>query len=233
MRNLLSVLLVVGMTLVARSEDVILRKANGDVFVRHGVTETWIKVAAGDALKPDDTMKTGKKGSALLVVNGSKRMTLPAEVIVDVSDIRDLSQEELMLMLTMEKVRASSYQWKNDEMNIPNAAFVHGADRTSSTPVTENEIEVGRLEWNGTKVLFDNGYYSTSALKAMGVMRRYPSLGDRFENRLLVAQALERANLHGEALNEYVNISQSDRLTAEQHETEAERNAQLRRQSGE
>jgi len=233
MRKVLSVMLIIGMTLVARSEDVILRKANGDVFVRHGVTETWAKIAVGDVLKPDDTMKTGKKGLALLVVNGSKRMTLPAEVIVDVSDIRDLSQEELMLKLTMEKVRASSYQWKNDEMNIPNAAFVHGVDRTPSPPLTENEIEIGRFEWNGTKVLFDNGYYSTSALKAMGVLRRYPSLGDKFENRLLVAQALEKANLRGEALSEYVGIAQSDKLTAEQRDVVAARIAQLRKQSGE
>lgn len=233
MKNIVSILLMIGMTLAAQSEDIVLRKSNGDVFVRHGVTETWTKVAIGDVLKPDDTMKTGKRGSALLVVNGSKRMTLPAEVIVDVSDIRNLSQEELMLKLTMQKVRSSSYEWKNDQMNVPNAAVVHGADRTPPVPLTENGLEIGRLEWNGTKVLFDNGYYSTSALKAMDVLRRYPSLGDKFENRLLVAQALEKANLRGEALSEYVSISQSEKLTAGQRETVAERIAQLRKQSGE
>jgi len=234
MKNVLSVMLIMlGMTLIALSEDVTLRKANGEVFVRHGVTETWTKVAVGDVLKPDDTMKTGKKGSALLVVNGTKKMMLPAEVIVDVSDIRNLSQEELMLKLTMEKVRSSSYEWKNNEMNVPNAAVVHGADRAPSVRLTENLLEVGLLEWNGTKVLFDNGYYSTSALKAMDVLRRYPPLGDKFENRLLVAQALEKANLRGEALSEYVSISQSDKLSAEQKEVVATRIAQLRKQSGE
>jgi len=232
MKKVLSVILIIGMTLAARSEDVILRKATGDVFVRHGVTETWTKVTVGDVLKPDDTMKTGKKGSALLVVNGSKRMPLPSEVIVDVSDIRNLSQEELMLKLTMEKVRSSSYQWKNDEMNHPNAAVTHGEPPAAST-LSENELETGQFEWNGTKVLYDNGYYSTSALKAMGVLRRYPSLGDNLENRLLVAQALEKANLRGEALSEYVSISQSEKLTAGQRETVADRIAQLRKQSGE
>jgi hypothetical protein len=233
MKKMLSVLLIVGMTVAARSEDVVLRKANGEVFVRHGVAETWTKVTVGDVLKPDDTMKTGKKGSALLLVDGSKRMTLPSEVIVDVSDIRNLSQEELMLKLTMEKVRSSSYEWKNDEMHVPDAAVVHGADRTPSVPLSENTLEVGRFEWNGTKVLFDNGYYSTSALKAMDVLRRYPSLGDKFENLLLVAQALEKANLRGEALSEYVTISQSDKITAEQREVVAGRIAQLRKLSRE
>jgi len=159
-------------------------------------------------------------------------MMLPAEVIVDVSDIRNLSREELMLKLTMEKVRSSSYQWKNDEMNIPNAAVTHGEPPATIT-LTENEPEIGRFEWNGTKVLFENGYYSTSALKAMDVLRRYPSIGDKFDNRLLVAQALEKANLRAEALSEYVSISQSEKLTVGQREIVAGRIAQLRKQSGE
>ncbi|MBM2842005.1 MAG: hypothetical protein HW412_2533, partial [Bacteroidetes bacterium] len=178
------------------------------------------------------TMKTGKKGSALLVVNGGKRIILPSEVIVDVSDIRDLSQEELMLKLAMEKVRASSYEWKNNEMNIPNATVVHGSDRTPSVPLTENQIEIGRFEWNGTKVLYDNGYYSTSALKAMDVLRRYPPLGDRFENRLLVAEALEKADLKSEALNEYANLKNSQSLTREEKDIVEGRIAELRKQSG-
>ena len=137
-----------------------------------------------------------------------------------------------MLKLTMEKVRASSYQWKNDEMNVPNAAIVHGPDRSPSNPLTENQIEIGRFEWNGTKVLYDNGYYSTSALKAMDVLRRYPTLGDKFENRLLIAQALEKANLRGEALNEYGELLHSEKLTDSERDIVKARVGQLRKQAG-
>ncbi len=232
MKKVLSILMIVGAMFMAKGEGIVLKKVSGDVHVRHGVAEVWTKIAVGDVLKPDDTMKTGEKGLALLVVNGGKRISLPPEVIVDVSDIRDLTQEELMLKLTMEKVRASSYQWKNDEMNVPNAKIVHGADRTPTQPLTENQLEIGRFEWNGTKVLYDNGYYSTSALKAMDVLRRYPPLGEKFENRLLIAQALERANLRGEALSEYVALSQSEKLTGEQHDLVKSRVNQLRKQAG-
>jgi hypothetical protein len=207
-------------------------KADGDVSVRHGVAEAWTRVAVGDVLKPDDTMKTGKKGSAVLSVNPAKRIMLPAEVIVDVSDMRDLSQEELMLKLTMEKVRASSSEWKRDEMNIPDIRIAHGPDRTPKEPLTPNHVEQGRFEWNGTKVLFENGYYSTSALKAMDVLRRYPSLGEKFENRLLVAEALERASLRGEALSEYAVIKDSLSLTGAEKSIVEERIARLRKQSG-
>jgi hypothetical protein len=215
----------------ASGQDVMMQRTKGDVTVRHGVAETWNVVAAGDVLKPDDTIRTGKKGSAVLLVDKTKRIELPSNVIVDVSDIRELSQEELMLKLTMEKVRASSYEWKNDQMNIPNAPIVHGEDRTPTRPLTENELEVGKSEWNGTKVLYDNGYYPTSALKAMDVLRRYPPLGKSFENRLLIAEALERSDLRGEALNEYVTLSQSGTLTGNQKELVQSRIAQLRRQT--
>lgn len=231
MKTVAATIMLCGLISVALGQNVAVRKLHGEVSVRHGVAESWNSVAVGDVLKPDDTIKTGEKGTALLLVDGNKRITLPSEVIVDVSDIRDLSQEELMLKLTMEKVRASSYQWKNDEMNIPNAPVMHGANREPSVPLTENEVKLGRFEWNGAKVLFDNGYYSTSALKAMDVLRRYPPLGEQFDNRLLVAEALEKANLRGEALNEYANLAQSDKFTAGQRELVKQRITQLRKVS--
>ncbi|MEK7670673.1 MAG: hypothetical protein AAB344_00435, partial [Bacteroidota bacterium] len=89
-------------------EQITLQKAQGDVSVRAGVTETWTKAHAGDALKPDATLKTGKHSSAVLLLPfANKKISLPPEVMVDISDIRELTQEELMLKLTMEKVRAS------------------------------------------------------------------------------------------------------------------------------
>jgi hypothetical protein len=224
---------------VALARDIVVQKVQGDVSVRHGVAEVWTKVKAGDILRPDDTMRTGKKGSAVLVApsqsddaTATKRITLPSEVMVDMSDVRDLSQEELMLKLTMEKVRASSYEWKNNELNIPNTTVVHGADRSPQPPISENDIQVGVLQLNGTRVLFDNGFYSTSALRGMDVLRRYPSLAANFDHRFRIVRALEKANLRGEALNEYVSLLSLENITAQQTEILHERVSQLRKQLG-
>lgn len=207
----------------SNGESILVTRLQGDVSVRHGVTEVWNRVAVGDVLRPDDTMKTGKGSSAVLVTrtgqpegSGSKRISLPPEVVVDISDMRDLSQEELMLKLTMEKVRSSSYQWKNEELHIPNATVIHGADRSASAPLQENELRFGVFQWNGTKVLFDNGFYSTCALRAMEIFRLYPPLAKNFDNRLMVADALEKANLRGEALSEYGIAASMPGLTADQ-----------------
>ncbi len=207
----------------ATAGDIVVQKMQGVVSVRHGVTEVWTKVAPGDVLRPDDTMKTGKKGSAVIVVSSAtagagtgKTVLLPGDVIVDMSDIRDLSQEELMLKLTMEKVRASSYQWKSDDLRIPSAAVVHGADKSPDPALSESDPATGVLQLNGAHVLFENGFFATCALKGMEVFRLYPPLGKEFRSRMMVAEALERASLRGEAVNEYAAISQLDGITAEQ-----------------
>jgi hypothetical protein len=229
-----SMLIVLGMATLCGGE-IVVQKVQGEVHVRQGVTEVWHRVAPGDVLKPDDTMKTGPKGTAVILVpvaspqKSSKWVTLPPDVMVDISDVRELSQEELMLKLAMEKVRSSSYQPTGDGLNIPNASVVHGANKSGESPLPENEIAVGILQLNGTRVLFENGFYPTCALKAMEVFRLYPALGERFGNRLLVAEALERAHLRGESLNEYGAMLKISGLTPGQESLVHERMGQLRK----
>ena len=198
---------------------IVVKNVRGDVQVRRGVAESWIKVVDGDVLRPDDTFRTGVQGSALLVTSAGagdkKTLTIPGEVIVDMSDVRDLSQEELILKLTMEKVRSSSYEWKNNEMNIPNTTVVHGTNQGGGT-TREVSDEAGKFQMNGARVLFSHGFFPTCALRAMDVLRRYPELAMDYENRILLADALDRASLHGEALNEYVALSQGLPLTSAQ-----------------
>ena len=207
----------------AAGGEITVQKLQGEVSVRHGVTETWVKVAPGDVLRPDDTMKTGKKGSAVIVLpvatggpGTARTVVLPGDVIVDMSDVRDLTQEELMLKLTMEKVRASSYQWKSDELQVPNAAVVHGAEKSPAQALRESDPANGVLELNGAHVLFENGFFATCALKGMEVFRLYPPLGKQFRSRVMVAEALEKANLRGEAVNEYASIAKLDGITPEE-----------------
>ena len=115
-------------------------------------------------------------------------------------------------------------------MNRPNTTMVHGEPKEKKTDATESNPELGLLQLNGTRVLYENGFYPTSALKTMEVLRRYPSLSAKFEHRLLVAQALEKSNLRGEALNEYASLSLAETLTIKQKEFLDAKIAQMRHQ---
>ena len=218
-KTLLVVFAFASVSLCAAQGITVLR-IQGDVRVRHGVMEQWTGVAVGDVLKPDDSMRTGLGGSAVVVApqsSGLKRIVLPQDVIVDIADIRDLTAEELMLKLTMERVRGSSYKTNEDPL-VPNASVVHGANRSSGA-VPEMPEHGGVPEWNGARVLFDNGFYSTCALRGMELLRLFPSSQNSFDDRFLVAQAMERAKLRGEALNEYTTILGMANLSTGQQST--------------
>jgi len=218
----------------ALAGSIVVQKAGGDVSVRHGVTEGWTTVAVGDVLRPNDTMRTGKDGNAVLVLQGMsgtsvKRLSLPAMVIVDMSDIRDLTQEELMLKLTMEKVRSSPEPTAPERLQIPDAGVVHGTDAKSMGQSRENDPQIGRALLNGTKVLCDNGFYATGVLRVMEVFRLYPSLAGVFDHRLLLAEALEKSNLKGEAIAEYGGMTRLEGLTPAQQSLLQSRIAALRK----
>ena len=200
------------------AQGIPVQKIQGDVQVRHGVTEEWSTIAAGDVLKPDDSIRTGKNGQAVIVAikdGGQKHIALPSEVIVDIADIRDLTAEELMLKLTMERVRSSPYK-SRDDLTAPNAGVVHGANEASGSTLPLNDPSAGAMQWKGAKVLYNNGFYSTCALKGMELYRLYPESAKDYNCRLVVAQSLERANLHGEALSEFGAILSLDGLTQAQ-----------------
>ena len=233
MNKLEAVLIALLISGMACAESITVQKIQGDVKVRRGVAEAWNAVSSGDILRPHDTMRTGSDGGAVIVVRGdssgaTQRIVLPALVMLDMSDIRDLTQEELMLKLAMEKVRASSHEWKNGELRIPNAAVVHGEDRSAGNPTPETDARIGQLLLNGARVLFENKFYATTVLRTLEVFRTYPMLGSAFDHRLLLAQAMERANLRGEALAEYGAMLRMEGLSTAQQQVITTRMKALR-----
>lgn len=181
----------------------------GDVHVRHDVSRVWQSVRAGDVLKPHDSMRSGKRASATVLVDGKKRVLLTENMIVDLSDFRSLTQEELLLRLTVERVRAVPMHDRDTELLVPQTTLIHGAEKASAGEGARPDqirIEVGILQLNGTRLLYTSGYYATCALKAKEVFRLYPELLKNFDARLMVASALENENLNGEALVEYTSL---------------------------
>ncbi len=197
----ITLLLAISLTAFAQIK---VTAVKGEVFVRYGASESWLQVAVGDILKPTDSMKSGKHSSAVMTIDDIKKITVPEQVIVDASDLRELSQDEFLLKLAMEQVRSVPLPEK-DQLNIPRTTTMHGSQKDTPNSLSST-LESGVLQLNGTKVLFDNGYNATGVLKTKQVYRLYPALTKQFENRLLVASAFEKLNLVRDALNEYRDL---------------------------
>jgi hypothetical protein len=192
----------------------------GEVSVRHGVSEQWLTVAQGDVLKPEDSIRLGKKASATVLTENGTKLLIPEMTVLDLSDLRMLTQEELLLKLAMERVRIAPDQGRENDFHIPRTTTIHGSNMGTAPAVISAVLNAGIMQLNGVKVLYNNGYYATSVLKAKEIFRLTPETTNSIDARLMVASALEKLNVRSEALTEYTeiakeNLSQSQRTLVE------------------
>ncbi len=189
--------------------------AGDDVKVRHGASEAWVTVAAGDVLKPEDSIRLGKGGWAMLE-SGGKQLLLPAMVIVDIADLRDITRADLLLKLAMEDVR--SVPRPDPKLGNPGDAkttTTRAAGRDGATTTHAASGDVNALRLGGTKVLHDNGYFGTCVLRSKEIFRVEPALAAHTEARLRVADALEKMNLSEEAYEAYASLA-GEKLSADE-----------------
>lgn len=190
------------------------QSVNGPVDVRHGVAEVWVALKAGEKLKPDDSIRTGKGASAVITIDGGRKVYVPEFSIVEVIDLRSIDQNELILKLTMEFIRGMPSDRRDSGLETPSTTIVHGTDRSrASTSV--GETPSGQMQINGARVLFDHAFFGSCVLRAKGIFRVYPDLKKEFGSRIMVPTALEKLELEREALNEYMALS-NESFSAEQ-----------------
>jgi hypothetical protein len=182
----------------------VVKAVKGMVEVRHGVSEEWRALKGGELLKPEDTMRTGKKSSATITLDG-KTLTIPEQTMVDLSDFRQMTQEEFLLKLAMENILAVPPR-ENGPMAIPRTTILHGSEvereKASGMPNTEEGI----MQLQGAKLLYDHAYYATSILKTKETLRLFPDLQGDTNARLRMARAFEQLKLTNEALAEYSTL---------------------------
>ena len=184
-----------------RAGDFLVKAIKGTVEVRRGVMEDWKKVKIGDVLKPEDSMRTGP-GSSATIEADKRRLTVPEMTILDISDVRQLSQEDFLLKLAMQNILAVPPREK-DDLSIPSATVLHGSNVSKVDSPPFSDAKAGEMQLRGARVLYDNTYYATSILKSKETLRTHPELKTNFEARLTVATAFEKMRLTKEAITEY------------------------------
>jgi hypothetical protein len=183
----------------------VVKSTNGTVEFRRGAAKGWTKIKPGDKLKPEDTMRTGKGARAIVVV-GNREIAIPEMVIVELSDFRELSQDEFLLRLAMEDVlRVPPRQ--QDTLLIPSTTILYGTEVAKSSALGAVPYELGELRLRGVRILFENKFYATSILRTKEVLRTFTDMRPGHAARFQMAQAFEKMNLYHEALREYVALS--------------------------
>ena len=209
MRTRILWVIIAGLLAVpVHASDFVVKAVKGTVEVRKGVMEEWKKLKVGDLLKPEDSMRTGL-GSMATIEADKRKLTIPEMTILDISDVRQLSQEDFLLKLAMQNILAVPPR-ERDELSVPSATVIHGDNAAKTNAPVLTDTKVGEMELHGARVLFDNSYFATSILKSKETLRTHPELKTNFDARLTVATAFEKMKLTKEALTEYSVLSREN-----------------------
>ena len=190
------------------ASDFAVKAVKGTVEVRRGVMEEWRKVKIGDLLKPEDSMRTGPGASATIEID-KRRLVVPELTILDISDVRQLTQEDFLLKLAMENILAVPPREK-DELTIPSATVLHGDNKSKTDLPVSSDGKIGEMQLHGARVLYDNSYFATSILKSKETLRTHPEVRSNYDARFTVAMAFEKMKLTKEAITEYSLLSKED-----------------------
>jgi hypothetical protein len=184
----------------------VVKAAKGDAAVRHGVSEQWVRLNAGDVLGINDAVSTGANSTITFQVPNGSTIRIPEYALLELSDLRNLTQEELLLKLAMENIRNVPRN-RREGIVVPSTTVVHGANKSSdeTLPVPDNS-RLADMQITGARVLFGHNYYGTCILRTKEVVRLYPEMTRRAESHLLVAESFERLGLAKDALAEYSSL---------------------------
>lgn len=203
MKKYILPLLTLMMSCLSYSADYKIIGTKGEVYARHGMNEGWTAIVTGDLLRADDSIELNDESSATILYDGSAKITLPENTIIDLSDLRVLSQGDLLMKLAMENVRAIPDRDVIRELNIQKVTSVHGEKKGEPARAFRPDSASGEKRLNGCRVLYRNGYYATCALRAKQVFRLHPHLAEDIDARIMVASSFEKMKLDKEAVEEY------------------------------
>ncbi|MDI6778624.1 MAG: hypothetical protein QME25_00260 [Bacteroidota bacterium] len=213
MKKIITFLILTSILTVSLSAQLKVLTTKGDVKVRYGVSEEWKQLKAGDQINLADAIRTSSKSSAVIQIDNQKKIALNEKTIVEMADLRYLSQEELLLKLAMERILSVPPQDRDNDLIPARTTIIHGEKKSKVQLPIPNDIAMMQL--NGAKLLYDNNFYGTCVIRIKEVLRLNQNLSDVVNYKLMTANSLEKSNLFEEALNEYASLP-FDQLTSPQ-----------------
>jgi hypothetical protein len=178
--------------------------ASGDVRVRRGLEESWVPSGAGAELKPLDTILCGEASQAVLTLEDGTRFTLGGNALLDVSDLRRITERQLFLFLMSQKVGRITAPAQPPALRVTRVSVVRGAQKREPEPPSP---PAGFQPWvreiNGARTLFEEGLVPNAIIKYYRILQRYPPADDRGEIHFDLGRAFEAIHETGRALDAY------------------------------
>ncbi len=197
-------LLLVDVAQSAPASAVKIISLSGEVKVRRGVEETWHLAAAGMRLEEIDTILTGEASAVILETLDGATFRLNNYAILDIADLRKITEREMFLYLMSNKVNQIPARQEKTRLRIGNVSAVHGEPKAGSShrAAEKDESQSWIQETNGAKALYEQQYYTNAVVKLHKILAKYPNLEDCGEVHFYLGKtfgALSKPGQAGEA----------------------------------
>ncbi len=190
--------------------------ASGTVQVRRGMEEDWQQAKVGMSLKEIDTIMVGEGGSTTLELENAVRFTLGSMSMLDIGDLRSITERELFLFLMSEKISNIEAEGEKPKLHIENVSVVR-ADNKNKQSDSDRNIEphdMSKMEINGAKALYEQEYYPNAIMKLHRILNKtitedavvhaFFYLGKSFESIDETGRAVEAYKATLKYLEEYL-----------------------------
>lgn len=219
MKRILCVILIIGVVTGLSANDnlsVTVIEVRGEVKVRHGLEESWHLVKDGTELKVIDTILTGAHAAVILAISGKGRFRLEANAMLDIGDLRNLTEKELFLLLMSKKIQRINSTGEKTRLRVGNVSSVHGESKqdTQQTDVSIERRQFWEREKNGAKALYKHRYYTNCIMKLTNILIKYSTFQDCGEIHFYLGKSFEALNKRGQAVDAYQTVI---RIQKEQH----------------
>lgn len=184
-------------------------RLTGDVKIRRGLEESWQPASVGLLLEDIDTILTGADGIVLLQTADGANFELGKNSMLDISDLRKITEKELFLYLMSQKVQQIEPREGKTKLRIGNVSVVHGESKAEPEQASDNnELASQQLiqEKNGAKALYGQQLYPNSIIKFHKILDKYDTAKNSGEIYLYLGRSFEAINHPGQAIDAYQSV---------------------------
>lgn len=182
-------------------------KMNGEVKVRHGLNEEWDRAVIGMLLRDIDTILTLEAAEVVLRLEGGDTFTLNSNAVVDIGDLRKISERQLFLFLVKNKIKKLKPR-EGGEYRVKSVSSVRGEDKSSENEIVASETPVWVREKNGARAMCEQDYFPNAIMKFHKIMSNYTAAESCTEIHFFLGKAFEAIDQPGRALDAYQNVLQ-------------------------
>ncbi|MCK5146064.1 tetratricopeptide repeat protein [bacterium] len=196
-------ILLLNAVISIRAQSVNVYSVQGDVKVRRGMSELWNPVRAGSSLGVFDTILSGEGASVVLELEDGTTFKMDHMTILDIADLRRITERELFVYLMSEKVR-NLPAGSGSKLQITRVTVVRADDKSQSkTPEIRDSFDKEMFEINGAIALLDQNFITNAAMKLHRIIKHYDSSERIYKSYYYLGQAHEAINQPGRAIEAY------------------------------